>query len=401
MSCSSCHLDLRNCTFIKCAECIVPPIELCLPCFTGKFETKRHNEHHDYYVVPQDCQYRPTITGHNFDDVLMLLDSSRKFSVGSWEEMRSRSRISTAAECEMSFMTLYKKWRDLVSDRATATLHCVDSQALRNAILPGMSGLTVTPFKGNPVIADLPGFMPNRVDFEVEYDDSAELIIADIEFGDDDLPDDIATKLRCLHAFNERIHRRETIKQFAIDHRLVSAQVETSHHLCRSAEEVELRGKLRAIERHFPNATEYESFIQLLLAEARLVAKIDSMNKADMVDVVHIKSETPSVSNDDVNETKPVTRSRGHTESSRKGKTADEECARITDLLQREPTIFMSDVSSVEVDAMDKLGLGGALSFAAIRDLLLDRLSVHEGSRASLTVTRSGDLVAVRSSMQT
>ena len=57
----------------------------------------------------------------------------------------------------------------------------------RNAHLPG---------------SDLPGFMPLREDFDIEYENDAELILADMEFDlDDDHPSERELKLEVIHAF--------------------------------------------------------------------------------------------------------------------------------------------------------------------------------------------------------
>lgn len=395
MSCSSCHLDIRGSTYIKCMECIIPSMQFCLPCFTGSYETDRHKSSHDYCVISPESELVVKICGCAISEILMLMDCARKFSVGSWAQMRSRTNIEFTAATEEIFMCFYLKWLNVCGMRSSERLPSLSWGALVGAHLPDSAGLSANPITDCVDTADLPGFMSKRVDFDIEYDDSAELIIADIEFGADDTNEDVAIKLKSLHAFNDRIRRREEVKKFAVEHRLVSAQTEMAHHRCRTAEEVELRGKLRPIERHFSTVEDFESFVQLLLAEARVMTRINKLKKSEDV---KMEEGCVDISSKD---SKPVTRSKSYMEgSTRKGKTADEECARLEEMLAREPPIFapIEDSTTPEGVAMSKLGLDNFSSFTAIRDVLLDNIarSGVKSSETDLTITRIGDVLTFK-----
>lgn len=69
--------------------------------------------------------------------------------------------------------------------------------------------------------ADLAGFMPLRQDFEFEHENSAELILADMEFADSDHPSETALKLDVIKIYNQKLDERDRRKKFVIESGLV------------------------------------------------------------------------------------------------------------------------------------------------------------------------------------
>ena len=68
---------------------------------------------------------------------------------------------------------------------------------------------------------DLPGFLPLREDFDIEYDNDAEALLADLEFYDDEHPSEKELKHSVISIFNKKLDEREYRKRFAIDRGLV------------------------------------------------------------------------------------------------------------------------------------------------------------------------------------
>jgi transcriptional adapter 2-alpha len=69
--------------------------------------------------------------------------------------------------------------------------------------------------------SDLPGFIPLREDFDVEHENDAELLLADMEFGPDDHPSERELKLQVINIYNSKLDDREKRKRFVIDRGLV------------------------------------------------------------------------------------------------------------------------------------------------------------------------------------
>ncbi len=70
-------------------------------------------------------------------------------------------------------------------------------------------------------VNELPGYLPLREDFDVEFDNDAEEILADLEFTDDDHPAERELKHEIIRIFNLKLDERNLRKRFAIDRGLV------------------------------------------------------------------------------------------------------------------------------------------------------------------------------------
>ena len=401
MSCFSCHLDLRTTTFVKCAECLTPSIDLCLLCFTGKYECETHKSDHAYYVLTGEHLQADALYDTSLGEILLLLDSSRKFSVGSWTDVQGRSKMISPGQCEKVFMELYSEWSNSCGSDYPRQDFELDSTCLDGYTLPEEAGMLVQSIPIPRVVSDIPGFMPNRVDFELEYDDTAELILADIEFNEDDLPHEREMKLEVLRSYTERIRRREVVKTFVSKEGLTSVQNQMDRHRCRTSEEVELRGKLRPVERYFTNSEEFDSFVQLVLYEQRIVARIRHLKtKLETARDPSIKMEEEMKSvetlgdegkeNKDQGPSKPLTRSRAMSES-RKGRTAEDECNRINDALGDESlTKYLLDsLDPKEVELLEQLGMDGKC-FTILRDVILKRCVESGFNKAELSLSKYG-----------
>ena len=61
---------------------------------------------------------------------------------------------------------------------------------------------------------EINGFLSKREDFDVEYNNDAELMISDIEFYEDDTQADIDLKLKMLAIYNSELEERNKRKSY-------------------------------------------------------------------------------------------------------------------------------------------------------------------------------------------
>lgn len=73
---------------------------------------------------------------------------------------------------------------------------------------------------------EIPGFMPLREDFEVEYENDAELILADMEFFPDDHPSEKELKLQVVRIYNRKLEERDKRRKFVIDRGLIDVKAQ-------------------------------------------------------------------------------------------------------------------------------------------------------------------------------
>lgn len=83
---------------------------------------------------------------------------------------------------------------------------------------PGRLTPNMTSQSGQEIV----GFMPKRGDFDIEFDNDAELLLAEMEFNDDDKPYEIEMKLKVLDIYNIRLDERMKRKKFVIERDLLN-----------------------------------------------------------------------------------------------------------------------------------------------------------------------------------
>jgi hypothetical protein len=71
------------------------------------------------------------------------------------------------------------------------------------------------------VTSDLPGFLPLREDFDVEHENDAENLLADMEFSPDDHVSERELKLQVIRIYYQKLDERNRRKRFVIDRGLV------------------------------------------------------------------------------------------------------------------------------------------------------------------------------------
>jgi hypothetical protein len=135
------------------------------------------------------------------------------------------------------------------------------------------NGPRVLPFRLDDIKslpgADLVGYMPRRVDLDVEWDNNAELILAEMEFSPTDSPEDRALKIKVIEIYNSRLNEREKRKHFLVDRNLLDYKKNQIADQQLPADERDLVNRMRLFAR-FHSAQEHQTFIQNLLKAKQL-----------------------------------------------------------------------------------------------------------------------------------
>lgn len=119
----------------------------------------------------------------------------------------------------------------------------------------------------------LEGFNKFRGDFDVEWDDTAEEIIADLEITPSDNEEEVELKFRLTQMYDERLRRREAVKQFVFDRKLLDfPSLQNPDRRC-ARDEKELSARLQIFSRLLPPA-EFRAFHESILAEYRTAKEL-------------------------------------------------------------------------------------------------------------------------------
>ena len=296
-------------------------------------------------------------------------------------------------------MALYEVWADRSGQTFPNIISSVDEKALDPSTALDFSGMFVDALDV-PASSDLPGFLRQRVDFDIEFDDSAELILADLEICETDSQDDLACKLAALRSYSERMRLRESVKAFAVHNGLLSYHDQVNAQRYRTAEESDLRGKLRPAQRFFESREAFEEFVQMILAEQRMILRLQSLERqqgstgtpADSV----VLSKMSGQAEADTDDTRPNTRSRSGLETRRGNRGLEEDCNKIRELLGSSSTVeaLASTLSPKEQEIVGQIGLSPE-TFAILRNAEFAWAEDSGKSTVDVTLVKHGRIFSL------
>ena len=148
----------------------------------------------------------------------------------------------------------------------------------------GASGLIID--GSAPPAADLVGFMPLRGEYDTEWQNEAELRIAEIEFLATDSSEEHESKMRMLREYNRALDERQRRRDFVQAHDLIE-RAARQHAIDRriTHEERSFRTAMRPYA-PYVSTDEHETLIADLLREATLRKRIEHLLECAAAGVV-------------------------------------------------------------------------------------------------------------------
>ncbi|CAG9462971.1 unnamed protein product [Pedinophyceae sp. YPF-701] len=134
------------------------------------------------------------------------------------------------------------------------------------------------PLGGVANTAEVTGFNLKRGEFDHEWDNEAEIPIADLEFAPDDTAEVRRSKLRMLQIYNRRLDEREHRRSFVAQRGLLNVRRQQAADKRRSVEERTLRARLRPFAR-LVSASDMELMVSGLLVEHSLRQQIGRLKE--------------------------------------------------------------------------------------------------------------------------
>ena len=115
-----------------------------------------------------------------------------------------------------------------------------------------------------------------RGDFDVEYDNEAELFLAEMEFMEGDDATEIDLKKKILEIYNKRLDERVKRKNFVIERGLLDLKKQNHLERSRSSEEKEIYNLMKIFAR-FQTEDEHERLVQNIVKERNLRRRIEEL----------------------------------------------------------------------------------------------------------------------------
>ncbi|XP_023536232.1 transcriptional adapter ADA2a-like isoform X1 [Cucurbita pepo subsp. pepo] len=127
-----------------------------------------------------------------------------------------------------------------------------------------------------PSVVELSGYNFKRKEFDIEYDNDAEHLLADMEFKDTDSAADHELKLRILRIYSKRLDERKRRKEFILDRDLLYSDPFEKHL---SPEERAICQPYKVFMR-FHSKEDHEELLKNLIEEHRIVKRIQELQEA-------------------------------------------------------------------------------------------------------------------------
>ncbi|KAK8467657.1 hypothetical protein PHAVU_007G120612 [Phaseolus vulgaris] len=207
---------------------------------------------------------------------LMLKEEAPFSDVVSYEETKKEeinnqaiSRLTSA--CGKSYSSTIKKASNLSQSNDEVKVEG-ESQADRSVgeKKPKLSG------EDRPSITELSGYSFKREEFDVEYDNDAELVLADMEFRNTDTEAEHQMKLHVLHIYLKRLDERKRRKHFILERELLYPDPFEKSLL---PEELQICQHYKVFMR-FHSKEEHQDFLKNIIEEHRLVKRIQDLQEA-------------------------------------------------------------------------------------------------------------------------
>ncbi|KAA8526614.1 hypothetical protein F0562_008183 [Nyssa sinensis] len=130
-----------------------------------------------------------------------------------------------------------------------------------------------------PAVTELKGYNSKRQEFETEYDNDAEQLLADMEFKDSDNDAERELKLRVLRIYLKRLDERKRRKDFILERNLLYPDPFEKNL---SPEEREICRHYKVFMR-FHSKEEHEEFLRSLIEEHRVLKRIQDLQTFSIV----------------------------------------------------------------------------------------------------------------------
>jgi transcriptional adapter 2-alpha len=334
--CFYCARNVSDCVRIRCAEC-PDELDLCVECFSVGAEVGPHKACHSYRVV--DSLAFPFLTfDWSAEEELALLEALETYGLSSWTDVADHVGTKTKTQCHAHYCERYinaptAPLPDLsavigkegasalaVAQDAAAAVAAAAAppplpgaaEAAAAASLPAGAGAAAPPLSAGAAAAlalastgiaeevarqallasfarpsdprlegnsaEMTGFNAKRGEFDPEYDNEAELPLADMDFRKEDTAEERALKLRMVEVYNMRLDERARRRAFVLDRGLLNVKRTQAAERRRTPEERELAARCRVLAR-FHTPAEHEALLDGLASEARLRARVEELKE--------------------------------------------------------------------------------------------------------------------------
>jgi len=312
--CDFCDKEITKHTKILCAEC--PDLDICVNCFATGVENEKHSKNHSYHIINK-LNFPLFDETWMAEEELLLLEGLEKCGFGNWTDIAEHiGSTKTPEEVDKHYEKYYTSQKKGVPNVEVLSNRDVNNNLIivtansknkkmeeemepkkagrknnsKNTILDkkepltphNTSQLTALPSSQTQAkdtsssASEIIGYMPLRGDFDFEYDNEAELLLAEMEFNEDDKPEEIQLKQKILEIYNARLDERIKRKEFVKERDMLNFKKQNAFDRSKTKEEKEIYNLLKIFAR-FNSQQDHEELVQGIYKEKMLRQKIEEM----------------------------------------------------------------------------------------------------------------------------
>lgn len=236
-------------------------------------------EQHAYPIFDEDW---------GADEELLLIEGMRTHGVGNWQDISDHIGGRSKEEVEEHYRKIYlesdtypvpnlkRKFNVDPSDFAEKRRQRIeDRRAKAMKLLPPKQ----KPTASVPSCHEVQGYMPGRLEFEVEHENEAEVSVKDMIFESEDNETEAELKLAVLDIYNSRLTSRAERKRVMIEYGLLEYRKNVANDKKRTKEEKELLNTRLRVFARLMTPDDFHEFSNNILTELRCRRRIAELQE--------------------------------------------------------------------------------------------------------------------------
>lgn len=279
--CDACKRDISTTVRVRCGECA--DFDLCVDCFRGGAEPSgsTHQRGHPYRLL--DRHAMPLLDlGWGADEEWLLIEGIDTYGLGNWADIAAHVGTKTLDECRDHYVRHYVDTPLFplppLAQHRFDPIQVLEARKKRQLSPHKHSRNLLPPMKPKvqpsvPANHEIQGYMPKRLEFDLEHENDAELSVKDMLFSEEDTAADVELKLAVLDIYNQRLDRRAERKKFAFERGFIEFKKTQLLDRKRSKEEKDVMAKTKCFAPLMTPA-DYNTFVNGLTLEQQLRDRI-------------------------------------------------------------------------------------------------------------------------------
>ena len=213
---------------------------------------------------------------------LHLLDAIEQFGFGNWEDISRHIETRSPEDAKEEYVTKYlhgtigrHTWQMAADQRPKLIDHTSEDTGPLSQLLIQK----LPPMDCSFEEAQALGYMPNRDDFEGEYDPTAEQLVSNLALSPEDEDIDLILKLAQVDIYTRRLRERARRKRMVRDYQLIANFFRGNLKRAKQTrDQREFRERLRTYSQ-FYTSFEFERLISSLEREKALRIRLSELNR--------------------------------------------------------------------------------------------------------------------------